>query len=82
MKKFIIEDDFLHLFPDAMIGVVVCRGIDNTVKDENKYLDMLRVSEKDALKYLENPEFRFNEVIKVWREAFEKFKTKKGASLL
>lgn len=79
MKKFIIEDDFMNLFPDARIGVVVCHGLDNTIKDENKYLDMLRESEKDALKYLNNPEFRYNEVVKVWREAFEKFRTKKGA---
>jgi DNA/RNA-binding domain of Phe-tRNA-synthetase-like protein len=69
----------MNLFPDARIGVVVCHGLDNTIKDENKYLDMLRESEKDALKYLNNPEFRYNEVVKVWREAFEKFRTKKGA---
>lgn len=57
MKKFIIEDDFLNLFPEVKIGVVVCNGINNTVKDENKYLDMLRDSENEALKYLNNPEF-------------------------
>lgn len=35
--------------------------------------------QKEALKYLNNPEFSSNEVIQVWREAFKKFKTKKGA---
>ena len=79
MKKFIIEDDFWELFPDAKFGVVICHDIDNTIKDENKYVDMLQVSEKEALKYLDNPEFIQNDVIKVWREAFQKFKTKKGA---
>lgn len=79
MKEFIIEDDFLNLFPEVKIGVLICKGIDNTIKDENKYLDMLRASEKEALKYLNNPEFRNNQVVKVWREAFQKFKTKKGA---
>lgn len=79
MKKFIIEDDFWSLFPDARLGVVVCRGIDNSIKEKDKYLDMIKDSEKEALKYLNNPEFSSNEVIKVWREAFQKFKTKKGA---
>ena len=79
MKKFIIEDDFWSLFPNARIGVVVCHGIDNTIKDEDKYKDMILNAEKEALKYLSNPEFSSNEVIKVWREAFQKFKTKKGA---
>lgn len=79
MKKFIIEDDFWELFPDAKIGVIVSHGIDNSIKEEDKYLDILRDSEKEALKYLDNPEFIQNEVIKVWREAFQKFKTKKGA---
>jgi len=40
---------------------------------------MILNSEKEALKYLQNAEFSSNEVIKVWREAFKKFKTKKGA---
>ncbi|MBV4431128.1 B3/4 domain-containing protein [Clostridium tyrobutyricum] len=79
MKKFVIEDDFWGLFPGARIGVVVCHGIDNSIKDEKQYKNMIDNSEKEALKYLENVEFSSNEVIKVWREAFQKFKTKKGA---
>lgn len=79
MKKFVIEDDFWSLFPSARIGVVVCYGIDNTIKDKDKYKEMILNSEKDALKYFQNAEFSSNEVIKVWREAFQKFKTKKGA---
>ncbi|GCD10613.1 hypothetical protein Ctaglu_22360 [Clostridium tagluense] len=79
MKKFVIEDDFWTLFPSARIGVVVCYGIDNTIKDKEKYKEMISNSEKEALKHLKNAEFSSNEVIKVWREAFQKFKTKKGA---
>ncbi len=79
MKKFITEDEFWSLFPNAKIGVIVCHGIDNTIKDESKYIDMISTSEKEALKHLNNEEFSSNEVIKVWREAFQKFKTKKGA---
>jgi DNA/RNA-binding domain of Phe-tRNA-synthetase-like protein len=79
MKKFVIEDDFWSLFPSARIGVVVCYGIDNSIKDKEKYKETLLEAEKEALKYLQNEEFSSNEVIKVWREAFQKFKTKKGA---
>lgn len=79
MKKFVVEDDFWNLFPSARIGVVVCHGIDNSVKDTDRYKKMISSSEKEALKYLNNADFSSNEVIKVWREAFQKFKTKKGA---
>lgn len=79
MKKFIIEDDFWELFPNAKIGIITCNGIDNTIKDENQYQDMLSQGEKEALTHLPNEEFSSNEVIKVWRDTFKKFKTKKGA---
>ncbi|WP_415295189.1 B3/4 domain-containing protein [Clostridium perfringens] len=79
MKKFIIEDDFWELFPNAKIGIITCNGIDNTIKDENQYKDMISQGEKEALNHLPNEEFSSNEVINVWRDAFKKFKTKKGA---
>lgn len=79
MKRFIIGEDFFNLFPDAKIGIITCYDIDNTIKDEDKYKDMLRDSEKTALSHLKNPDFSSNDVIKVWRDAFQKFKTKKGA---
>lgn len=79
MKKFIIEDDFWELFPNSKIGIITCNSIDNTIKDENQYKDMISQGEKEALNHLPNEEFSSNEVIKVWRDAFKKFKTKKGA---
>ena len=41
MKKFIIEDDFLGVFPNAKIGVVICHGIDNSIKDKEQYEEMI-----------------------------------------
>ncbi|MBX4258247.1 B3/4 domain-containing protein [Clostridium estertheticum] len=79
MKNFIIEDGFWDLFPNAKIGVVICHGIDNTIRNEEGYLDMILKAEKEALKYLQSEEFSNNEVIKIWRESFQKFKSKKGA---
>jgi len=79
MKKFIIEKEFLDIFPEAKIGVILCKGIDNTIKDEDKYAAYLKSSQQEAMKHIENPEFIENPIIKTWREAFYKFKTKKGA---
>lgn len=79
MKKFIIEDSFWELFPEAKIGVIVFNGIDNTIKSLEKYEDLLRESEKQSLLYLNKEDLSSNDVIKVWRDAFQRFKTKKGA---
>lgn len=79
MKKFIIEDDFWNLFPSAKIGIVICRNIDNSINNESHLKEMLLSSEKECLNHLQDSEFNNNAVIKVWREAFQKFKTKKGA---
>lgn len=80
MKKIICREDFWELFPDSRIGIVVCSGICNIYRDdEEQYEKMIRESEKAALAFLGEPNFTDNRVIKVWREAYTKFKTKKGA---
>ena len=67
------------MFPCAKIGIIVCHGIDNSIKDKEKYEKMLSQAEKEALIHIQDTEFSNNKVIKVWREAFQNFKTKKGA---
>ncbi|MGF9910937.1 B3/B4 domain-containing protein [Brevibacillus porteri] len=79
MPRFIIEDDFWSLFPHAKIGIVICQGIDNARKDVEVYEKLLQEAEKEAHQFLSLEEFSSNPVISVWREAFQKFKTKKGA---
>ncbi|SKC89239.1 B3/B4 domain-containing protein [Maledivibacter halophilus] len=78
MKKFVIEDQFWELFPKAKIGIAISRKIDNSIKDVEKYKEMISKAEEDALKHLQDEEFSNNKVIKAWREAFKEFKTKKG----
>ena len=78
MIKFIIEDEFWSVFPKAKLGVVVCKGIDNSLSDVEAYETMLQDAELEAKKFFVNEEFSSNPVIAVWREAFQKFKTKKG----
>ena len=83
MKKFVITDNIFDIFPDVQIGVVVCTKINNNYDDgensERNHEKRLRDSEKKAATFLTEPEFSNNPVIKSWREAFQKFKTKKGA---
>lgn len=79
MQKFIIEEEFWEVFPEAQIGIVLSKDIDNTIKDSELYKTFLEDGEKELAKYLTEEDFSSNKVIKVWREAFQKFKTKKGA---
>ena len=67
MKKFIMEKDFLEIFPDAKIGILVCRGIDNHIKVENRYADYLAEAQIEAAKHITNPEFTENPIIRTWR---------------
>ncbi|MDF2532373.1 MAG: hypothetical protein K0Q65_1954 [Clostridia bacterium] len=78
MKKFIIEDEFWSIFPKAKIGIIVCKGIDNSIRDSQAYDEMLSIAEQEAKKFFIKEEFSSNPVIAIWREAFQKFKTKKG----
>lgn len=79
MKKFIIENDFWQLFPEAKIGIVVCKNINNTISDTNKFQKIINDAQIEAKKYLIADIFSENEIIKNWRTAYQKFKTKKGA---
>lgn len=79
MTKFIADTSFFELFPDAKIGVVVAKNIENSESSSREIKDMLDDANEKAYDYLNEPVFSENKVIKVWREAFKKFKTKKGA---
>ena len=79
MKRFVLDPSFLELFPQSRIGVLVCKGIDNHVKEEERYAPWLRECEKLSSVYTGNPEFTENETIRNWRDAFYRFQTKTGA---
>ena len=79
--KVTIENEFWHLFPEGQISVLVVKGLDNTV-DESKdsyFKSLLDKGSKRAEEYISDDNFTQNEVIQEWRQAFSKFKTKKGA---
>ena len=83
MKKFIAEKSFWDLFPDSEIGILVMDNIKNKPEDNDpaitKIKALLETANREAPKYLTDPVLSQNSVVSVWREAFTKFKTKKGA---
>ncbi len=79
MKKFIVEESFWDTFPKAKLGIILAKGIDNQIKSEDQFIPLIEESEQTALKYLTHSEFSQNPVVKIWRDAYQEFKTKKGA---
>lgn len=82
MSKFIIEEPFWNLFPDAEIGIVLARNIDNTEEGAESVrpdiIELLEKSNQEAKKFLKEEVLSQNKVVSVWRDAYRKFKTKKG----
>lgn len=79
--KVTVENKFWELFPQAQISIMVAKGLDNSV-DESKDLyfkSLLDKGSKRAEDFISDEPFTQNEVIQEWRQAFTKFKTKKGA---
>ncbi|MCC6108935.1 MAG: B3/4 domain-containing protein [Denitrobacterium sp.] len=83
MQKFIAEESFWDLFPEAAIGIVVANGMKSTDEvpeaDAQAIAGLLREANAAADQHLESNTISQNEVVAVWREAYRKFKTKKGA---
>lgn len=82
-KRFVVEDSFWQVFPDVEIGVLCVDGIKPTdqigeeeAKAAAKFLDRANAS---AEEWLTSSAISQNEVVAVWRDAYRKFKTKKGA---
>ncbi|RRD39772.1 hypothetical protein EII29_05810 [Leptotrichia sp. OH3620_COT-345] len=78
MNKFIIEKSFWDIFPEANVGVLILKNVNNMRETSNNIKKLLEESNKEAKKHLTEEQFSHNPVIAVWREAYQKFKTKKG----
>lgn len=79
--KVVVDQSFWDVFPDAQISVLSVKGLDNHV-DESKdpyFQGILTDAAQKAQAFIQEDSFTENDVIKEWREAFTKFKTKKGA---
>ena len=82
MSKFIIEKPVWDLFPELSVGIVVAKGVDNSdTKEEELKAELasaLEAANEDAKKHLTSDVISENEVVAVWRKAYQQFKTKKG----
>ena len=83
MKKFIVEDDFWRIFPEASIAVLTVKNVQEAaVLDEvtaGEIKTLLEDANESAKRFLTNETISENEVVKAWREAYSEFPTKKGA---
>lgn len=83
MKRFIAEPSFWALFPDCEIGILVMDNVKNQTQGNDpalkKIKELLDTSSRESTKFLTEPVLSQNSVVSVWRAAFMKFKTKKGA---
>ena len=81
MKKVILDAEFLELFPDAEINIIVANDIDNHIDAHRltELQDRLNKGKEAGKAFLSDENFSQNDVIQEWRKAFQLFKTKKGA---
>jgi DNA/RNA-binding domain of Phe-tRNA-synthetase-like protein len=83
VKQFVVEPSFWNLFPESAIGVLVIADLDNTDAGNAAMrpriaADLERAHDL-ARRHLGEPALSQNPAVAAWREAFTKFKTKKGA---
>lgn len=83
MSRFVVEPPFWELFPDCEIGVLFIANLDNSEEGNREQrpriaAELERANER-ARRHLTAPALSQNPEIAAWRDAFQKFRTKKGA---
>lgn len=83
MKKLIVDESFWSLLPDVRIGVLAVEGICETAElDEAQAAEvkaLLDGANEAAKQFLTSDVISENHAVAVWRQAYQKFPTKKGA---
>lgn len=75
MTTFRLEPNFLDLFPDSTIAIVVVRGIDNSVEDLEIW-PMLEVEIERVAASVSDGEISQHPAVAPWRAAFAQFGVK------
>ena len=78
MSTFIVDSSFWEIFPEASVGVLVLDNLDNTKESSENVIKLLENANEEAKKHLTEAQLSQNPAISIWREAYQKFKTKKG----
>lgn len=79
MVEFVADQSFWELFPDAKLGVVLLKDVQNQAESPEDVKQLLADSHELAKAYLTADNFSDNQVVQVYRKAYQHFKTKKGA---
>jgi len=83
LKSLVAEPSFWDLFPHARLGVLVITDVDNSEAGNGArrpgQVAALEAASEAAQRHLEAEVFSQNPVVAAWRDAFAKFRTKKGA---
>lgn len=81
MTNLVVDSAFWDLFPDAQITTLTVHGLDNTVDESQDphFQTLLNDAMTKSHQYLTEDTFRDNPVVAQWRDAYSKFKKKKGA---
>lgn len=79
MQQFIADQSFWDLFPDTKLGVVLLKDFQVSGESSPEIKSLLKDSHQVALSHVTEENFSDNEVIQIYRKAFQKFKSKKGA---
>ncbi len=81
--KVIIDTEFWDIFPEVNIEILVLKNVKENKKlndtESKEIKELLDKANSNAKKYLTSEVISENEVVKVWREAYSRFPTKKGA---
>jgi DNA/RNA-binding domain of Phe-tRNA-synthetase-like protein len=75
MTHFRLADDFVELFPDALIGLVFVANIDNTTAVEES-TEILARQVRETAARLPDEDLAAHPAIRPWREAYAKFGVK------
>lgn len=83
MKNFYVEPKVFDILPELHIGILVLKNVQENKelneKEKKEIETILKEANSNAKRFLTSDIISENEVVKVWRDTYSKFPTKKGA---
>ena len=76
--RFLLDESFLALFPEAHIGIVAASGIDNR-RGQDEGNSQLTAAVADALSVIGEDDLATHPAVAPWREAYRRFGVKPSA---
>lgn len=76
--KVSVQNKVFEVFPDLKLGLIYVENLRYNEEAEEIAEEKLVSAQKAAVKHFPDTPFSSNKVIAKWRDAFQKFKTKKG----